>query len=189
MILKTCPEETNVDHWVFTYKGFLIMTAGNWSLSGLLPEPSCILHADPTSNFRHGPTVWKQKIDAAPWSRHTGKISWLEMAGSQSGETCRGLGLWHWTERSGISHWGHLGTGLKRAEEETLTEMLLSHTNVSWGGGGKSQEKVTRTGLLKIRTFGQYLTTWVSVYNLPCIIYIVPNHYGGRDRQLGQLRS
>lgn len=51
----------------FTYEVFfLIMTAGTWSLSGLLPEPSCILHADPASSFRRGLTRWKQKIDAAP---------------------------------------------------------------------------------------------------------------------------
>jgi len=56
------------------------MTADTWSLSGLLPEPSCILHVDPTSSFRHGPTLWEQKIDAAPWRWHTflGGNGWVQ---------------------------------------------------------------------------------------------------------------
>lgn len=113
---------------------FLIMTAGTWSLSGLLPEPSCILHADPASSFRHGLTGWKQKIDAAPWSWHTGKISCLEMAGLQFGDTCRGLALWQWAESSRIDRQGHLGTELNEAEKESLTEALIPHTSVSWEG-------------------------------------------------------
>lgn len=133
-----------MDHWGFTCEGGVYFNYDSRHLESARAFTWTQLHLSwPHFHFRHGWILWEQKIYAALWSWPAGEISWLGPS----------LGTPN-IDHKGFNHWGHLGTGLREAEEETLTEGLKPSMCHRREGSGQGHQNGTWAWM---SMHGQYL--------------------------------